>query len=222
MFKEFKRKDSFTRDSSPKISIRSQHLGFNAAFVKEAEILKFRKVKILVDEVNFKIGFKFHNDKDQSSLTLFSDNKTNNTRAITAVQLKKTYKFIEQISKFDNPADRQFEVKRDTGDKKFWIATLCPAFEYKFSSDSELKDIYGIYRYKRSDGEIVYIGKGKILSRFNSTDRKNWDFDIVEYSVINKSEDRSKWESYWLDKFIEQNDRMPFYNKIKGRKNKNE
>ena len=33
-FKPFIRTDSFTRDSSPKISIRKEHIGFNAVFVK--------------------------------------------------------------------------------------------------------------------------------------------------------------------------------------------
>lgn len=217
-FKPFLREDSFTRDKSSKISIRKQHLAFNSAFVKEGNILKYNKVKIFVDNDNFMIGFEFHNDNDSDNLyTLFSDNKTtNNTRAISCVQLKNRFPFIKRISDFENSIDRQFEVKQDNKDKKLWIAVLCPAFENKVSSESELRNVYGIYRYKRSTGEIVYIGKGKILSRLNSNDRKQWDFDIVEYSIIKDPKEQLKWESYWLNKFIEYNDKLPFYNKIRG------
>lgn len=98
---------------------------------------------------------------------------------------------------------------------------MCPAFEYTASSESDLKDLKGIYRYKRSDGEIVYIGRGEILSRLNSLDRKEWDFDIIEYSIIEDSTEQSKWESYWLEKFKEQEGRLPFYNSVDGRRDKN-
>lgn len=218
MFKKAKRKNSFTRNNSPKVSIRRHHLGFNAIFVEKAGISKFTKVEISVDEENFKIGFRFHNTDDPDSWTLFSDNKSNRTRAISAEQLKKDYPFINEISNFGNPTDRQFEVKRDTRDKHFWVATLCPAFESKVSSNSKLKESQGIYRYKRSKGEVVYIGKGKILSRLNSQAREEWDFDVIEYSIISDSEAQSQWESYYLNKFVNENGKLPFYNKIKGKK----
>lgn len=222
MFKKAKRKDSFTRDNLPKISIRSQHLGFNAAFVKEAEIFKFTKVEISVDEENFRMGCKFHNNNDPDSWSLFSDNKSNNTRAISAEQLKKDYPIINKISKFENPTDRQFEVREDTGDKHFWIAQLCPAFEHTASSESDLKNLKGIYRYKRSDGMIVYIGMGDILSRLNSPDRQDWDFDVIEYSIIENPSERSRWEYYWLDKYVKKEGKNPFYNKIKGKGSRND
>ena len=118
--------------------------------------------------------------------------------------------------------DRQFIVEQDIQDKGFWIAQLCPAFEHTSSSESDLKDLKGIYRYKRSDGVVVYIGKGGILSRLNAFGRQEWDFDVIEYSIIESPAEQSKWESYWLDKFIEKEGRRPFYNKINGKRSKNE
>ena len=218
-FKPFIRTDSFTRDSFPKISIRKEHIGFNAVFVKIANLQKFSKVKIEIDEEEFRIGFRFDNEGGHNALALFSDNPSHSTKATGAIKLINRYPFIKKISEFQDPLERQFEVKKDVQDKSFWIAQLCPAFEYTKSSESDLKHLKGIYRYKRANGEIVYIGKGKILSRLNALDRQEWDFDVIEYSIIENSTEQSKWESYWLDKFAEKEGRRPFYNKINGKRN---
>lgn len=191
-------------------------------FVKEANLQKFNKVKIYIDDENFRIGFRFHNSDDPHSHALFSDNPSNNTKATSATQLIKQYRFIKKISELENVLDRQFEVNRDTQDKSFWVAQLCPAFEHTASSESDLKNLKGIYRYKRADGEVVYIGKGNILSRLSSPERKEWDFDKIEYSIINNPAEQSRWERYWLDKFKELESRLPFYNKINSRGSKNE
>lgn len=209
--------DSFTRDGIPKISVRKEHLGFNEVFVKEANLQTFKKVKISIDEENFRIGFEFHNSNDPNSLALFSDNPSHRTKATSAVQLIRRYGFIKKTSELKDPLERQFEVKQDIQKRGFWIAQLCPAFEYTASSESDLRGLKGIYRYKRSDGSVVYIGRGNILSRFNALDRKGWDFDIVEYSIIQDPVEQSKWETYWLDKFAEKEGRLPFYNKNKGK-----
>lgn len=218
MFKPFLRDDSFTRDSTPKISIRNEHIGFNAAFVKIANLQSFKKVNIEVDEEEFRIGFRFGNEDGPHALALFSDNPTHRTKATGATNLLKKYPYIKRISGFKNPLDRQFEVQRDIQDKAFWITQLCPAFEHIASSESDLKHLKGIYRYKRSNGEVVYIGKGNILSRLNALGRKEWDFDVIEYSIIEKPDEQSKWEDYWLNKFVEREGRLPVYNKISGKK----
>jgi len=218
--KPFVRTDNFTRDSTPRISIRRQHIGYNGAFVKEAGLQNFKKVKYSIDDENFVIGFQFHNSKDPNSHSLFSDNPSNRTKASSAVQLIAQYGFIKKISELDS-LDRQFEVKRDIQERGLWVAQLCPAFEHTASSESDLRGLRGVYRYKRSDGTVVYIGRGSILSRFNAPERKEWDFDIVEYSIINNPAEQSKWETYWLDKLAEKENTLPFYNKIKGKKERN-
>lgn len=220
-FKLVQRADSFTRDSLPKISLRTTQIGFNAKFVQEAKLQDFARVNVYVDEENFKLGFKFHKLADPNSLALYSDNPSNNTKATSINQIKK-YGFVRKIIEFENPLAKQFEVKRDNQDKDFWMAQLCPAFEHIASSESDLKNLKGIYQYKREDGIVVYIGKGNILSRLNSQDRKDWDFDVIEYSVIEDPAEQSKWEGYWLDKFVEKEDKLPFYNKIGGKRDKNE
>lgn len=214
-FKPFKRKDFFTRDDSPKISIRKHHLGFNGIFVKLADLQNFDKVQIFVDQENYRIGFKFHRGSNPDYLKLFSDNRSHKTKATSAVQLVREYPFLRKVAEIENRLDRQFEVKKDLQDKNLWVAQLYPAFEKSTDSKSELRSLKGIYRYKRSNGEVVYIGRGSILSRLNSPDRANWDFDLIEYSIIEDSSKQAQWEAYWLNKFVEQNDKLPIYNLLK-------
>ena len=220
-FKLVQRTDSFTRDFLSKISLRTTQIGFNAKFVQEAKLQSFGRVNIYVDEENFRLGFKFHNSMDINSLALYSDNPSNNTKATSINQIKK-YGFVKKIIEFKNLLEKQFEVKRDIQNKDFWIAQLCPAFEHTASSKSDLKNLKGIYQYKRETGEIVYIGKGNILTRLNSPERESWEFDIIEYSIIDNHEEQSKWESYWLDKFAEKEGRLPIFNKIGSRSGKDE
>ena len=96
-FKPFLRTDSFTRDSSPKISIRKKHIGFNAAFVKIANLQKFSKVKIEVDDEKFKIGFRFDNEGGHHALALFSDNPSHRTKATGATKLFKQHPSLKKF-----------------------------------------------------------------------------------------------------------------------------
>jgi hypothetical protein len=211
-FKPFKRKDFFTRDDSPRVSIRKHHLGFNGIFVKLAGLQNFDKVQIFIDEENYRIGFKFHRESNADYLKLFSDNPSHKTKATSAVQLVREYPFLKKIAELENRLDRQFVVTKDLQDKNLWVAQLYPTFEKSADSKSELSNTKGIYRYKRSNGEIAYIGRGNILSRFNSPDRENWDFDVIEYSIIEDPAKQAEWEAYWLNKFVEQNGKLPIYN----------
>jgi len=79
-------------------------------------------------------------------------------------------------------------------------------------------DAKGIYRYWDKD-VVVYIGKGNIKDRFREVGRSDWKFDTIEYSIINDENEQYEWESYWLEKFKEENsERLPYYNKIAGAK----
>ena len=44
-----------------------------------------------------------------------------------------------------------------------------------------------------------------------------WDFDIIEYSLIEDEEEQFRWEAFWLDKFVEEHGKLPIYNRISGK-----
>jgi hypothetical protein len=95
--------------------------------------------------------------------------------------------------------------------------------KWKFSTTSPSSRIekvpsgtFGIYRYKNNN-EVVYIGMGDIRKRLSSPERKDWEFDNVEYSKVENEGKRKEWETYWIDRFSEENGkRLPVYNKIGG------
>jgi hypothetical protein len=94
---------------------------------------------------------------------------------------------------------------------------ICPAFENKKPRDGEIPNKGGIYRYKRA-GETVYIGRGNIAERAREPQRKEWDFDLVEYSLVTNPDEQTKWEYYWIERYKEEEGRLPIYNKISGAK----
>jgi len=171
-----------------------------------------------LDPENYKIGFSFHNNEsDSDSLTLYTDSRLKTNRNISIQQIKKQNKWIKSISGFEDSLLKRFKPEFNSIEK-LWEISLSPSFENKVSNVSKItSESKGIYRYLR-DKEIIYIGKGVIKSRANSPERLSWEFDTIEYSIIEDPEKQSYWESYWLDKFVEQKGRLPLYNKILAKK----
>ena len=96
--------------------------------------------------------------------------------------LANAYSWIKGVTLLENAADRAFPLKQ-VGNKREWIATLCPSFEFSVSRNDHLRippDSAGIYRYM-DDNKIVYIGKGVIRSRYNETGRSDWQFDLIQF-----------------------------------------
>ena len=75
----------------------------------------------------------------------------------------------------------------------------------------------GIYRYLRENGETVYIGRGPIKERLRCPERTDWDFDVIEYSIVPNPDEQVKWEDYWIERFKADHDGgKPFYNRVSG------
>jgi len=205
----------------PLISIRRKAICFNKHFISLAELKEMTRVSVYLDPEGFRIGFAFHNNTEDDSAYILSPDGGGSSRkfyslAIQATGLINQNSWIKAIAGIGDVGQRRFKPEWNNLDKK-WIIRLSPAFEIHVSHKSEIPaDTRGIYRYKRND-EIVYIGRGIIKSRLNSPERNDWDFDIIEYSPLQSEEAQEKWEAYWLDQFVEQNGKLPLYNRIKGK-----
>lgn len=151
------------------------------------------------------------------SLTLVPDNSAQGKQPglfCSSHNLVNRFSWVLGVSRL--PAkDRRFYPKKEG---KLWTITLCPSFESRFARESQNipKDAKGVYRYIREDGEIVYIGRGNVCGRLASPERESWDFDAVEYSLVEDPDQQIHWERYWLDKFKQAHGRLPFYNKVSG------
>ena len=214
-----KREDRFQGSDRPFVSISSDHISFNAMFTRIAEIGPEKRVVVHVDPETRRIGFEFTTDdrSDSFALSRASSDKKGKKRTglFCSAGFIRDHSWINSISKL-RVQDRRFYDPKKEG--QMWVIQLCPAFEERRARESTniQSDASGIYRYIRENGEIVYIGRGNIKKRLSSPERLEWDFDMVEYSVIADPDLQIKWEEYWIQRFSKENGHLPFYNKISG------
>jgi hypothetical protein len=204
-------KKTFVQKDEPSVTISKNRFSFNSAMKKLAELEKNQYVNFSVDEEDRRIAFEFkpiNNDDDDFKVI----NVTKQPLCVCAELFKKNW-----ISKISELKGQNVFAAKHEGKK--WIITLCPSFENQIKrSDAKNipSDVSGIYRYLDS-GNIVYIGKGNIKNRLNLSERTNWKFDIIEYSIIKDDEKAYEWENYWIDKYKSNNkNQLPTYNLISG------
>ncbi|HCE2133955.1 hypothetical protein CGI80_25195 [Vibrio parahaemolyticus] len=203
----------------PVIGFGDNRFQYSAVFTKIAELNKYSQVEYFIDEENRKIGFKFYDAFD--SRDSYSLGGKSNYYRSAAADLIKRYLWVKKVAESENSEDRKFVARKSQG---MWVIQLAPAFELTVNRDScpkALPDDYGIYRYISDDGQIVYIGKGNIKRRFGVPERKDWNFNRIEYSLIPCDAEQFEWEAYWIEKFKENNNGfLPYYNKVSGHSNK--
>lgn len=216
-FQEYNPKRVLKADNIEFISISKSHIRFSAPFVRKARLTNQHLVRIMVDYDTYRILFSFTKD---SGLTLTQPKGKDNLQC-SAVGFLSEFDWIKAITTDNKNKNRQFTPKAAGRD---WIIDLSPAFDIscKRTEVSKIGETTkGIYRYVRSSSnEIVYIGKGEIVKRLRSPERKDWDFDVIQYSKVQDEQEQFKWESYWIEKFKAEHKKIPFYNIISGKKKK--
>jgi hypothetical protein len=204
-------KKIIVQKDEPSVTVSQNRFSFNAVMKKLAELDKYTHVTFYVDEENRRIAFEFKqnsNDEDDYQIIKIKSQIICASREI----FKKQW-----VAKVNELKGQNVFAAKHEGKK--WIITLCPAFENQIKRDDAKNipvDIKGIYRYLDT-GRIVYIGKGNIKTRLNSSERGNWKFDLIEYSIINDDEKAFEWENYWIEKYKDENKgQLPTYNLISG------
>lgn len=196
---------------TPLVSLRRSDISFNSHFCKHAELKKYRYVTLYVMPNKYKLGFKFHNDAAD-----LNANKLLEGRIVAAHRLYRENPWSKAITKIDDDRLKRFEPRKNA--EGLWEIQVCPAFEKSEKMISKIPlDAKGIYQYRRK-GEIVYIGRGNIKDRASAPDRKEWEFDTLEYSIVEDEADQEQWEGYWLDQYFKDHARLPLYNRISGKK----
>ena len=205
-------------DSKEFISISYYHIRFTAEFVRKAGIYENQFVKIKVSPSSFKLQFEFLKSETENCLALTRPKDKKNTLQCASNTLIANYEWLRVIASQKNSKLRQFKPERFG---KNWIVKTSPIFELSCKRTGPIdipSSAKGIYRYTNSKSkEIVYIGKGEILKRLRSPERKKWDFDLIEYSIIADDDEQFKWEDYWLKRFESENKKKPIYNIIGGK-----
>lgn len=205
---------------SPHITFRrGGYIAISADFVRMANISDCTRASLFLSKDGFRLAIQFHsNENDDDGFTLAKDgggakSDIYRNRVICAVTLIKQSAVISSILREDKGA-RRYEPKKDINGR--WIVNLIPCFERTLGQSDEVQaGITGIYRY-RSSIDTVYIGRGNLRDRFADPARRTWDFNRIEYSVLNDDAAERRWESFWLDEYRRKNGRWPLYNQIGG------
>lgn len=216
------RKDCGMGSRKPFIAICPGYvINFSAHFARIALIEPGDQVIINIEDGERKLGFEFFkpdNDKPESftltSLSRCKKGKRPQGVCCTPKSALGKYPWVTAIANLPNLHDRRF-VAHKSGN--LWVIQLMPAFEIHVSRQSGHipSDIQGIYRYVHENGDVVYIGRGAIAKRLKSAERKNWEFDAIEYSIVSDFDKQQEFEAYWLKKYQEDNNgNLPLYNKV--------
>jgi len=203
------------------LSISKSGIGFGAVFMKSNELQNKTSVSFYTDDEDpYKLGFEFYDESGKdNSLMLTSGNGTKGAgRNVKASELLNKNRILKSIQNDPVKSNRLFPIKKDKGSSIYYIL-LRPAFEIKVSFDKRNsidEDISGVYRYLDKSKKVIYIGKGNIKNRVNSQERKEWGIETIEYSVLDLAEDMFKWESFYLDSYLNENGMLPTFNRISG------
>lgn len=219
-WEQITREDYFEGSNSNFISVSPSHFSFNSNFAKIVELNPGSRVSVYKDASQRKLGFEFHDDDRPNSFALSAASAATKGQKRKALQcasrgVVNKCNWIKSVTKL-KAKNRRFEPRKEGGR---WVIQLCPAFEYRKARESADidSDLKGIYRYIRETGEIVYIGRGTIYGRLKSPERIEWDFDTVEYSIVEDPDAQVEWEDYWIEKYKNSNGgELPFYNKVSG------
>lgn len=206
-------RSKITKSNEPLVTISGGSFSFNSKITKEAELKKYTRVTIYLDEIDLKIGFDFHSDETQNGFALQIRGGSALTKAQEVIFSSPT---LKKINNLKNLTDKRFPIVLDRVEK-LYVVNISPAFEIRVNDKIEINpEIKGIYRYL-DKGEVVYIGRGRIRSRLSSVERRDWKFDIIEYSNVLDNEKQMEWEAYWIRRHKEDNHgQLPYYNKIEG------
>lgn len=199
---------------SPNITLRRNgNLAVSADFVRMASIGDCTHASLFLAPDGLRMAIQFHSDEtDNDSFILARDggNKSSLNRLISAKALLAQSPVASALAREGGSACRLPARKVDGR----WVIDLAPCFERTLSQSGEITvGATGIYRY-RNGNDTVYIGRGNLRDRLSQADRRGWDFDRIEYSIINDDAVERRWESFWLDEFRRAHNRWPTYNKI--------
>lgn len=221
-WRKVRRRGSVNLTAEAFVTVRSNgDIGLGSDFVRLAKIEDCTRVSLYFSSDGLSLAMSFHSDeKDFDAFAVSQDGGKRASartgypgRVIQSSALRRESSRVSSLLKEGRQA-RRFIPKRDP--HGLWVIHLAPCFEKIFDGLlSSIEGQSGIYRYLCGSA-VVYIGRGNFSSRFSQPERKAWDFDRIEYSVLNDERRESQWESFWLRQYRDENNRLPKYNRVSG------
>ena len=208
------------------LSVLPDRIIFSSKFINSNGLEKYEYTTFLIDDDDpYFLGFNFHSERTEGALkiqTQTRNGKVSGTRIVKTAGLYRLHPIANRVSKSNKPSDRVFSITKDINEN-FYKIFFRPVFENStdFNDRNLIPSGLGIYRYFDANGQLLYIGKGNIKERANQQDRKDWGIQKIEYSLLKTEEEAFEWESFYINKYEEENGVIPTFNRIRGRSEKN-
>lgn len=137
-------------------------------------------------------------------------------KSVSAQDVIKNFRRLGKLLSESDRKKRRFKLYKDE-DRNGHFLELRPTCELTALDHSHLPEESGIYRLIDSHNDTCYIGQATNLkSRVSTHKNEGLGFNKIEYSLISEKDDRDKWESHFIDDYLNERGRLPFYNKQNG------
>lgn len=198
------------------IRLTSSGCYFSANFMKNNHLTKSNSVRFYeFDDNQYKFGIEFSNSIEfAGGFSLVRTGRSVNSCMTNPRSFISNYPILRELTK-DKTNKNRFKITYDKLEKCF-VFNIVPSFEFKDYPHSIPDGAVGVYRYKDTSGHIIYIGRGNIKDRLKSPERKNWDVNIVEYSLVKDQAEMKKYENYHIKEYKALYNKLPEYNLISG------
>jgi hypothetical protein len=207
-----KQKRETVVSDAPSIFIRQSGIRLSSKACEEYKIEIGHFVELFLSEDLQRLGLKFSTSATEDSFIVGTDGGQSKAK-------NGAYIACGHIARRIKPADKKTAILPLLRDKESGIlySHLAKKFEFLQSKTPAKNGDLGVYRYLL-DNEVVYIGQGVLRDRFGEEQRKSWNFDDIEYMIASDEKERFTIEASLLDEFKSINGRLPFYNRIGGRR----
>lgn len=202
------------KSDTPCITIRRSGFALSVALMTIAKLELGDFVEVYTSEHGDMVGFKFFKEKQQGRLTITPDgggkSRAIDTKSLNGFIACSYVKNDPVLSRLVSTKNSKLPVVFEDG---LWVIRLVSQWKYDVAVRKPVVDDIGVYRYLL-DGEVVYIGRGRIQQRLSSPERTHWNFDKIEYTLM--AEDESvKQESQLIRAHRDSFGKLPFYNRNK-------
>tara|TARA_B100000586_G_C19959087_1_gene362925 strand:+ start:76 stop:753 length:678 start_codon:yes stop_codon:yes gene_type:complete len=205
------------------ISLTKSGFYFSSKFLKNNNLQNKLFVVFYTDSEDiYKFCCEFLDKKNVNSSSLIKKKGvgTLQTKASEYINSSKILKNIKEDRNL-KPQQRKFNISLDRESGKFCFRVI-PNFEknIKPNNFNDFEDVKGVYRYRNTNDEIIYIGKGWIKKNFKRSDKKSWIDKVskIEYSEVSDENDQFKFEEISIAAHkIQNNGKLPKYNILSGR-----
>ena len=208
------------------LRINPDGLVFNSKMSQKLNLNNFSAVRFYADAEGKNFSKLYiepnHDPKSKSNFRFTVDRTRLRTKNVSGRyapcrNFVERYPRLKKIAQSQHSYQRRLQMEYDDLHKKYY-AVVAPCFESSTNIDKSIPEIPCIYQLVRKNNQTVSLGETVNLKRRMKEHLSNsWDFYQIDFSIIEDEKERKQWESYHIDKFLNEHYQLPFYNRQRGK-----